>query len=298
MTEEGIRKGIGCFDQAIRRDASYAPAHAGRGLAYGYLSLGYFSVTGGAFRHEAERALGRALELDPMLAEAMASSAMLLMQYDYAWERAEAMLQRAIEVDPNCASAHECYGNALAATGRHREAARQFELAVELDPLSYPIIANAALCAHRARDFTKAAQYFDRAISLNPELPMGHALRAMTAMQMGQPDVALAAARKAAPYGHPADLFLAAPFAVSGKRHEALALLARCEETRATKNIWLVAMAMAYAQLGEIDLALTRLEEAYEARDFWMVWLKVQPEFDPLRAEPRFQRLLRQVHLE
>jgi hypothetical protein len=57
-------------------------------------------------------------------------------------------------------------------------------------------------------------------------------------------------------------------------------------------------MAMAYAQLGEIDLALTRLEEAYEARDFWMVWLKVQPEFDALRAEPRFQRLLRKVHPE
>ena len=300
LTEEGIRKSIECFDHAITRDASYAPAHAGRGLAYGYLSLGYFSVTGGAFRHQAERALGRALELDPTLAEAMASSAMLLMQYDYAWERAEALLQRAIEADPNCASAHDCYGNALAATGRHREATRQFDLALELDPLSYPIIGNAALCAHRAREFTKAAQYFERGISLNPELPMGHALRALTAMQMGQPDVALAAARRAVEIypDHPADLFLAVPLAASGARGEAFAMLARSEEARATKNIWLVALAMTYAQLGEINLALTRLEEAYEARDFWMVWLKVQPEFDPLRAEPRFQRLLRKVHLE
>jgi serine/threonine-protein kinase len=230
----------------------------------------------------------------------MASSAMLLMQYDYAWERAEAVLQRAIEVDPNCASAHDCYGNALAATGRHREAARRFELAMDLDPLSYPIIGNAALCAHRAREFTKAAQYFERGISLNPELPMGYALRTMTAMQMGQPDVALAAACKAVEIypGHPADLFLAVPLAASGARDEALARLASCEEARATKNIWLVALAMAYAQLGEIDRALARLEEAYEARDFWMIWLKVQPELDPLRAEPRFQRLLRKVHLE
>jgi tetratricopeptide (TPR) repeat protein len=171
---------------------------------------------------------------------------------------------------------------------------------VELDPLSYYIIGNAALCAHRAREFTKAAQYFEREISLNPELPMAHALRAMTAMQLGQPDVALAAARKAVAIypDHPADLFLAPPLAASGARDEALAVLARCEEARATKNIWLVALALAYAQLGAIDLALTRLEEAYEARDFWMVWLKVQPEFDPLRAEPRFQRLLRKVHLD
>lgn len=198
LTEEGVRKGIECFDQAITRDAAYVPAHLGRGLAYACLSLGDFSVRGGAFRHQAERALGRALELDSSLAEAMASNAMLLMQYDYAWERAEAMLLRAIEVGPNCASAHDVYGN-----------------------------------------------------------------------------------------------FLAAPLAASGARDEALAVLARCEEARATKNIWLVALAMAYAQLGAIDLALTRLEEAYEARDFWMVWLKVQPEFDPLRAEPRFQRLLR-----
>ena len=300
LTEEGLRKGIDCFDQAIARDASYAPAHAGRGLAYAVLSLGYFSVTGGAFRHQAERALGRALELDPALAEAMALSAVLLMQYDYAWERAERMLLRAIEVDPNCASAHDVYGNLLTATGRHRESARQFELALDLDPLSYLIIGNAALCAHRAREFTKAAQYFEREISLNPQLPTAHALGAMTAMQLGQPDVALAAVHKALAIhpGHPVDLFLPAPLAASGARDEALAVLARCEEARATKNIWLVALAMAYAQLGAIDLALTRLEEGYESRDFWMVWLKVQPELDPLRAEPRFQRLLRKVHPE
>jgi serine/threonine-protein kinase len=298
-TEEGFRKSIECFDQAIARDPSYAPAHAGRGLAYASLSLGYWSVTGGTFRLQAEQALGRALEIDPTLGEAMAWRAQLHMQYDYAWERAEAMLQRAVEVDPNSASVHDVYGNFLAANGRHRESARQFEMAVALDPLSYLILANAALCAHRAREFAKAREFFEREIALSPELPMGYGLLGMTAMQLGQVDDALAAERKAAAiYGLLGYPFLAVACAASGQRDEAFALLAQCEEARTTQNVWLVGLAMAYAQLGETNLALTRLEEACEARDFWMVWLKVQPELDPLRGEPRFQRLLRTVHLE
>lgn len=201
-TEEGFHECIACVDRAIARNALYAPAHAWRGLAYGTLSLGYWSVAGGTFRNEAEESLHRALELDSTLGDAMGWSAYIAMQYDHDWEGAERILIRALEVNPNSASLHDVYGNLLAATGRHREAARELEIAVSLDPLSYFILANAGLCAHRAREFSKAAELFARQIALNPDLPMGHGLRALALAKAGRRAEAAEAGRKgAALYG-------------------------------------------------------------------------------------------------
>lgn len=298
-TEEGFHESIACLDRAIARTASYAPAHTWRGLAYATLSLGYWSEPAGTFRRQAEESLRRALELDPTLGDAMAWSANLAMQYGHDWERAERTLQRASQADPNSASVHDVYGNLLAATGRHRESAREFETALSLDPLSYFILANAGLCAHRARAFSRAAELFQRQIALSPELPMGHGLLALTLAQMGRHNEAAEAGRRcAALYGVTGDVIAALAVAGAGLADEARQRLSECEQARSHRSVWLVGLAMAYAAIGELDSALARLEEAYETRDFWMVWLKVQPELDPLRDDARFRALLRKVHLE
>lgn len=197
-TEQGFHESIACLDRAIARNACYAPAHTWRGLAYATLSLGYWSEAAGSFRKQAEESLRRALELDPTLGDAMAWSANLAMQYDYDWERAERTLQRASEVDANSASVHDVYGNFLAATGRHRESEREFAIALSLDPLSYFVLANAGLCAHRARAFPTAAELFARQIALAPELPLGHGLLALTLAQMGRYAEAAEAFRRTA----------------------------------------------------------------------------------------------------
>jgi predicted Zn-dependent protease len=243
--------------------------------------------------------LRRAVELDPTLGDAMAFSAAIAMQYDHDWDRAERTLRRALDVDPNSASVHDTYGNLLAATGRHRESAREFEAAVSLDPLSYEVLANAALCAHRARDFSRAAELFARQIALNPGLLMGHALLALTLAKLGRGAEAAEAGRKlAALHGGPTAPLAALVVAEAGFADEARLRLAECERFRNQQNVWLVGLAMAYAAIGENDIALARLEEAYDARDFWMVWLRVQPELDPLRGDPRFQELLRKMRLQ
>jgi len=299
QVEEAMYEGIACLDRAIARDERYAPAHAWRGAAYAFLSLGYFSVPGGTFRKQAEGSLRRALELDPTLGDAMAWSANIAMQYDHDWENAERTFVRALEVDPNSAAAREMYGNLLAATGRHRESAQLFEAAGLLDPLSSTVLGNAALCAHRARAFPRAAELFARQIALNPELAVWQALRAPTLARMGRGAEAAEAARKvAASYAGTAGPLAALVVAETGLVDEARRRLSECEQLRRERNVWLVGLAMGYAAIGEIDVALSRLEEAYEARDFWMIWLKVQPELDPLRADARFHELLRKLHFE
>jgi Tfp pilus assembly protein PilF len=276
----------------------YAAAHAWRGAGYLMLSLGYFRVAGGAFRSEAERSVRRALELDPTLGDAMAWSATLAMQYDHDWERAERTLRRAVKEAPNSAAAHDMYGNLLAATGRHRESAQEFEVTLSLDPLSYWNMTNAALCAHRAREFQRAAELFERLLALNPELLMGQALFPMTLAKLGRRAEAAESGRKLAAYhGGPVRPLAALALAEAGFVDEARLLLAECERSRSQQNVWLGGLAMAYAAIGEHDVALTRLEEAYDVRDAWMMWLRVQPEFDSLRGSVRFQELLRKVRL-
>ena len=299
QVEEAIHEGIACLDRAIARNEHYAPAHAWRGAGYAYLSLGYFSVPGGTFRKQAEASLRRALELDPALGDAMAWSANIAMQYDHDWVRAERTLLRALEVDPNSATAREMYGNLLAATGRREESARLFETAGSRDPLSYTILGNAALCAHRARAFPRAAELFARQIALNPELLAWQALQTLTMARMGRAAEAVEGARKvAATVAGTAGPLVALVAAEAGLMDEARLWLSECERLRKERNVWLFGLAMAYAGIGEIDVALSRLEEAYEARDFWMIWLKVQPELDPLRADPRFRELLRKAHFD
>jgi serine/threonine-protein kinase len=298
-TEAGFHESLSCFDRAILRTPSHAPAHAWRGIACAALSLGYWRQPAGTFRTQAEDSLRRALELDPTLGDAMAWTGYLAMQFEHDFDGAERTLRRAVEVDPNSAVAHEVYGNLLAATGRHRESAREFEVALSLDPLSYLILANAGLCAHRARAFARAVEFFRRQIALNPELPMAHGMLALSLAQLGRHAEAVEAGRRcAALFGTVGEVIAALAAAGAGLVDDARHRLSACEQLRTHQNVWLVGLAMAYAAIGERESALARLEEAYAARDFWMVWLNVQPELDPLRDDPRFQALVQNVHLD
>jgi tetratricopeptide (TPR) repeat protein len=169
---------------------------------------------------------------------------------------------------------------------------------VDLDPLSQFILANAALCAHRGRDYDRALAFWERMITLDPNQHMGHLLGSLTLAAVGRVDEALAAARQVrGMVGALADPGLADVCAAAGRGDEARDILARCEARRGSQHGWPFALAMAYTRLGEINTAFARLEEAYEERDFWMVWLGVQPELDPLRVDPRYHALLRRVNL-
>lgn len=302
LTEDDVEKSISFFERAIQRDPKYALAHYGLGIAWMMLALGYWSRRPRETYPIARRALIRALELDPEMAEAHTSLALITSWFDFDWSGAGRMLQRALDLDPNSSQVHDGYGVWLTAHGRHQEAAAHYEQACRLDPLSGLFLSNAALGAYRAREYDRAIAWFDREIALDPHLPVGRALSALVHVQRGDTAKARAESMRAREFigtHYPAtNALYAYVCAACGDSAEALELLGELDARRATENIWLFVVAMAYARLGDVDTAFARLEEAVDQRGGWIAWVAVEPALDPLRADPRFAPLVRSVGLE
>ena len=301
-TEADFRRSLEYYERAVARQPDCAAAHAGMGLAYGTLALGYWSVRGTDFYPLARRSLERALELDPELAEAHAWLGTFEAQHEYAWSAAERRVERALEIDLNSAAAHDARHQLLLATGRCDEARRESARAVELDPLSLHLAVNAAFCAYRSRHYEAAIALFHKALVLEPNHPMGYAVLALPLLAAGRVEEAVATAQRAvqmgAPGAEPAEPFLVMALASTGRHDEARHVLRGIEAGRATgRHAWPFSLAMAYLTLDEADTAFTRLAEAYEERDYWMIWIGVEPMLDRLRTDRRFAALLEQVRL-
>jgi len=299
-TEKDFTKSVEHFQSAIERDPAYALAHFGLGLAWTTLALGYFTLRPLDVYPKARRAITRALELDPEMAEAHAWLADLDYWFEFDWRRAEPRFERALSLDPGCSMAHDLYGCFLTALHRHADARVQYERACALEPLSGYIIANAALGAYRARDYTRAIELFQREIALDPNLPMGHALMALVHVQQAGRAEALAESSEGLRLGGgapPWEAIHGYVCAACGEQAEARRVLGELETRRAAENVWLFMLGMAYGKLGERDLAFARLQEACRERGGWVTWLGVEPGLDDLRTDPRFPALLQGIGL-
>jgi len=297
-TEPDFRKSIEYYERAIGREPDCALAHAGLGIAYGTLALGYWSVRGTDFYPLAKRSLTRALDLDPELVDAHVWLGTFEAQHEYTWRAAEARVRRAVVLDDNSAEAHDKYHLLLLATGRLDEASRESARSVELDPLNCFLTANAALCAYRTRQYDLAIELFQKEIGLDPNLPMGYALLGLPLIQAGRCEDAVGALERALRLGYSiAEPFMAMALVAVNRRDEARVLLQAIEARRQKEHAWPFALAMAYSALGDVDRAFANLQTAYDERDFWTVWLRVEPALDPLRADPRFRALLEQTNL-
>ncbi len=165
LSEEGLKKGIEYFERAIHRDPNYALAYAGLADSYGL--LGFFGLaSAAAVMPKAKEAARRAIEIDDGLAEAHASLAGIFKIYDWDWAASEREYKRAIELDPNYATAHRMYAAFLAAVGRADEAMRESRLALQLDPFSLVISMEIAWNCYMARDYRRAAEEALRTIEL------------------------------------------------------------------------------------------------------------------------------------
>ena len=299
-TREGLKKGIDYFERAIEKDSRYALAFTG--LADCYNSLNRFGwISPDEAMPKAKAAAERALEIDGNLAEAHNTRAFVAENYEWDWQRAEREYKRAIALNPNYATAHQWYGQYLATIGRFDEGLEELKQAEQLDPLSLIINSDLGLPYFFARQYEQAIEQWRKTLELDPNFWLVHYALALVYEQKGMYEEAIAESKKAL------NLFVDSPwvlgglghiYAVSGQREKAHQVLDELKERSKQRYVSPFDVALIYAGLEENDEALVWLEKAYEERNQWLSWLKVEPRLDNLRSDPRFINLVRRVGLE
>jgi tetratricopeptide (TPR) repeat protein len=298
-TGESIKKSIEYFNQAIEKDPSFALAYAG--LADSYV-VPANRLPPREKMPKAKAAAMRALELDDTFAEAHTSLARVLAVYDWDWAGAEKEYKRAIELNPRYAVAHQWYGGYFEAMGRPDESLAERKRAQDLDPLSLMSNFEPGLAFYYARNYDQAIEQFLKTLELDPNFPLVYAHLPAAYEQKGMYDEAIAGFKKGiALRGGTEWSFsmggLGHVYGVSGKKAEALAVLDELKQMSRQEYVPADSIALVYAGLGEKDPAFTWLEKAYEEHAFKMAWLKVEPQWDSLRSDPRFADLVRRVGL-
>ena len=296
-TPESLSKAIEYFNQAINVDPKYALAYAG--LADCYVLLTDYGVM--APKESAQKtktAAMTALEIDDTLAEARTSLAFVKERYEWDFTGAEKEFKRAIELNPNYATAHQWYGESLSSMGRHQEAIAENKRAQELDPLA--LIINVALGArfYLARQYDEAVRQLLKTLELDPNFPRVHFRLGLTYVQKGMYREAVAELQKTVELSGRDSIYVASlayVYGMSGQKAEALKLLDELKQRSNREYVSPYYMAFAYVGLGEKDQAFAWLERACQERDFWLRLLKVDPVWDSLRSDPRFADILRRI---
>jgi serine/threonine-protein kinase len=299
-TEDGLHKAISFFDQARGIDPDYALAYAGLADSYQLLAF-HGGLSPKDYYPSARAAAERAVTIDDDLAEAHTALAYVKFLYDWDWAGAEVEFRRAIEINPNYATAHQWYGEFLGRLGRIDESLAERKVALTLDPLSPIIRSELGYSYVEARQYDRAVEEFRNATELYPDFSPAHCFLSLAYQYSGLYDEALAECRRAIDLGksdHFLLLQLAHILAISGKRAESRQLLA--EITNEPKNRYFppTHIATVYVALGDKERAFEWLEKAYKERDWGLVGIRVYPEFDAVRSDPRFADLLQRMNLQ
>jgi serine/threonine protein kinase/tetratricopeptide (TPR) repeat protein len=299
-TEDGFNKGIECFQQAIEKDPTYALACCGLADCYSmHANYGFLPPKIGYSK--ANEAALKALALDDTLSEAHVSLGFIKSDYAWDWAGAEKEFQRAIALNPNYGTGHQWYGYALWKTGRFEESIAEHRRALELDPLSLPVNRNLGLAYYLARQYDVAIAQLRKTREMDPGFVLTREYLGLAYIEKGMYKEGIESCEQAAvpvsasPYAISA---LGYVYAVVGKKAEAYNVRDRLTRLANQKYISPRFAASIYAGLGEKDKALESLKAAYEDRSLQIgPGLTADPTYDSLRAEPRFQSLLRGMGL-
>jgi TolB-like protein/DNA-binding winged helix-turn-helix (wHTH) protein/Tfp pilus assembly protein PilF len=314
-TGEGLAKAGQYFADAIQKDPNFALAYSGQADYFAYLT-----VLGGPeimkpqdAMSRARTAAAKALQLDDSLAEAHASMGNILHNYDWNWAAAEGEYKRAIELNPNYAMAHHLYAHLLIETGRTQESLEEAHRALELDPYS-PFVNNGlARQYYLSRQYDKAAAQCLIGLQISPSYFPARIQLALAYEQTGKLPQAIAELEQAAglmaagggstntaqpaidvPVVH---ALLGHAYAVSGRKADALKELGKLQAASAKRYIPPSYFAIVWMGLGDHDQAITWLGRGYKDRSEHMLYLGLEPLVDPIRSDPRFALLLKNVGL-
>lgn len=289
-----LRKAIELFQEAIKKEPSYAAAYTS--LADSYRALMFNSNAAPAdVLPQSEAALKRAIEIDDQLAEAHSSLAANLADYNWDWAAAEREYQIALHLNPNSSNAHASHAHFLRQEGRIEESIREGQRAVELDPVSAQVSFILAQSLYEARRYDEAISQLRKTLDLEPRFWPANLYLGKTLVELGKFQDALDELKKAGD-------FTAEPYATTGYVYgrmgrvaDARKVIADLQDKAKKGYVAPTDLAKIYIGLGDKDQAFAWLEKGYQQRDFWMTFLKGEPTFDPLRSDPRFQDLVHRI---
>ena len=296
-SEAGWNSSIRYYEQALKLDPNYALAYCGLADTYAYMG-GVVMPSKEAVLKEKEFAQ-KALELDPELPEAHLSLACAL-GGAFDWRNAQIEFDRAIELNPNLAWAYEMYAWFLGGVGRLDEAIAKDKKAIELDPLNSFFQASLAYYLYHARRYDDAMVQIRKTLELDPTSTLARHLLGCCLLWKGDTAGAIEEFQrsKIVVTGAWYQGLLGYAYAISGDRPKAEQILAELEEMAKQRYVNTTAFATIYLGLGEKQTALDWLDKSYQDQESACWYLKVDPIYDSVRNEPRFQALLKKVGLD
>jgi len=298
-TPEALRRSIEFYQEAVAADPNYALAYAGLADSYMLLaSIPYDELPPHDAMPKAKAAAVRALALDDSLGQAHAALAYAKLVYDRDWHAADREFRRAIELNPGYATAHQWYAIYFWVTGQPDRALEEIQTAQALDPYSLVISLTRGWHYYYQRQYDLAIDDLSDTVRMEPAFFAGHFHLGMAYLQAGKPAEAVAELEQAVTLSGGSPLCrasLAYAYAVTGKKAEARRILDELAQLSKRRYVPALYPAAIYAGLGETDRALDWLEKASEERSDHFIFIGLEPTFDSLRAQPRFQALLRRV---
>lgn len=293
---DGFQQAISYFQQAIVKDPNYAPAYAGLADTHALMST-WGVVPQQEFMPKARTAALKALEIDETSAEAHTSLGLIAEAYDYDWPRAEREFRRAIELNPDYATAHQWYAEYLSWQGRTDEALAEAERARQLDPLSLIIAVDQGWIYYFGRQYDRAIAESRTVVAMDPTFGSAQNLMFSALVQEGRFSEALALeearVERDSPWYWADQAYLYTHWGRTAEAHHAQAKMEKLLP-KAANHTW--ALVLAYTD-SQNDKVIRVLEEAFAKHSYNFAGIKVDPRLDSLRKDPRFQDLLRRLGL-
>ncbi len=294
-----LGKAIECFQQAIATDPRYGQAYTGLADCYNLRGVFQFCAPHETFPIAAAAA-EKALEIDDELAEVHAALAYNRLLYAWDWSGSEHEFKRALELNPNHALSHLWYAQFLCAMARFDEATAEAERAQESDPLSLGINANVGLVLHWTREYQQAVKQLEKTIELDPNFGLAHAYLGFVLIQQGRYKQAVAALKKSMERTQLMPLVISKlgyAYSLWGDRPKAQKVLREAEARFQELSLPSTALAEIHAGLGDREKFFECLYKGYEERSPLLSWMRIYPEYDPMRSDPRYDELLRRLGL-
>jgi len=295
----GVSRSIDYYNQAIAMDPNYALAFAGLADAYSVQgAMGIVSPRESMPRMK--RAIDAALRLDASLPQAHQAAGGLALFYERDWPNARRELERSIELNPNVSDSHQLLGYYWEVMGDLEQAQRELELAQRVAPLMTVVNMDLASLAYYRRDYDHTIRLYETAHHLDPDFTALPFFPGQAYERQGRYDQAIAACQEETVKSKDDPALLAVlgyAYASAGKKEESQGVRTKLEGLRQQRYVSPFMLAIFYTGQGDKDEALRQLNTAYEVHDPQLIWVKLDPELDPLRSDPRFSELLQRLRI-